>query len=287
MDRREVLRGSVTAATGALVGAIAQTAAAQSAPAAPSGTSGRLKAILDRGRLIVGIRSTTIGFGFKDAKGDLVGFDVDLAREMARGLFDDPTKIQFEVFNGGAERAPALDSGRVDMVISQFSVLEARAQVLDFSIPYCNSDLGAVVRATSPYRKYADLNGKKVSTRQAEEVRQLIVAAVPKADVQMFPAYSDAFLAFRQGRVEAFFSDGAPMRFIMREFGKEFRILNDPANLLDANQFSIGLKQGDQVFLNYVNWAVTRLRLTGRLAAIHRQWLGTEELIPAWARGPM
>jgi polar amino acid transport system substrate-binding protein len=287
MDRRELLRGSVTAATGALIGAIAQTASAQSAPAGPVATSGRLKTILDRGRLIVGIRSTTIGFGFKDAKGDLVGFDVDLAKEMARGLFDDPTKIQFEVFNGGAERAPALDSGRVDMVISQFSVLESRAQVLDFSIPYCNSDLGAVVRAASPYKKYADLNGKKVSTRQAEEVRQLIVAAVPKADVQMFPAYSDAFLAFRQGRVEAFFSDGAPMRYILREFGKEFRVLNDPTNLLDANQFSIGLKQGDQVFLNYVNWAVTRLRLTGRLAAIHRQWLGTEDLIPAWARGPI
>ena len=65
------------------------------------------------------------------------------------------------------------------------------------------------------------------------------------------------------------------------------RVINDPSNLLDANQFSIGLKQGDQVFLNYVNWAVTRLRLTGRLAAIHRQWLGTEDLMPAWARGPI
>ena len=108
--------------------------------------------IVDRGHLIVGTRSTTIGFGFKDAKGELVGFDVDLAREMARGLFDDPTKVQFEVFNGGAERAPALNSGRVDMVISQFSVLESRALVLDFSLPYCNSDLGAVVRAASPYR---------------------------------------------------------------------------------------------------------------------------------------
>jgi ABC-type amino acid transport substrate-binding protein len=73
----------------------------------------------------------------------------------------------------------------------------------------------------------------------------------------------------------------------MREYGKEFRVINDPTNLLDANQFSIGLKQGDQVFLNYVNWALTRLRVTGRLAAIHRQWLGTENLMPAWARGPI
>ncbi|MEO7200936.1 MAG: transporter substrate-binding domain-containing protein, partial [Dokdonella sp.] len=190
MERRALLASTATA--GVLAGLVTQSALAQSVSGQSPVASGRLKKILDRGHLIVGTRSTTVGFGFKDAKGDLVGFDVDLAHEMARGLFEDATKIQFEVFNSGAERAPALNVGRADMVISQFSVLDARAQVLDFSIPYCNSSLGAVVRASSPYRKYADLNNKTVTTRQDEEVRKLIVAAVPKANVTMYPSYSDA-----------------------------------------------------------------------------------------------
>src|ERR1700730_15081816 len=135
MDRRHVLTalGGVGAGT-VLAAASAQQAAAQTAP-----QSG-LKGILDRGKLIVGTRSTTIGFGFKDAKGELVGFDIDLAKAIAKGLHGDETKIEFEVFPGGAERVPALVSGRVDIVVSQFSVFESRAQVIDFSLPYCNSD---------------------------------------------------------------------------------------------------------------------------------------------------
>jgi polar amino acid transport system substrate-binding protein len=286
MDRRTMF---ATSAIGSVAAALAGSQAlAQTAPAAGAPTtSGRLKMILDRGNLIVGTRSTTIGFGFKDAKGELVGFDIDLAREMAKGLFNDPAKVQFEVFPGGAERAPALNSGRVDMVISQFSVLESRAQVLDFSLPYCNSELSAIVKTDSPFKKNADFNGKKVATRQAEEIKQMIVSAIPKAQIDMYPGFSDAFLAFRQGRADAFFTDSAPARYILREFGKQYRLVNDRENPMDTNQFSIGLKQGDQVLLNYVNWALTRMRITGRLAAIHKTWLDTQDAMPAWARGPV
>ena len=101
---------------------------------AQAGAQSGVKRILDRGKLIVGTRSTTIGFGFKDAKGELVGFDIDLAKAIAKGLLGDEKKIEFEVFPGGAERVPALTSGRVDIVISQFSVFEAGPK---FWISHC------------------------------------------------------------------------------------------------------------------------------------------------------
>ncbi|MGE0719387.1 MAG: transporter substrate-binding domain-containing protein [Alphaproteobacteria bacterium] len=279
MDRRDVL--SLGLGAGALAaGAVAATTPARAQAAGESA----LKRILDRGHLIVGTRSTTIGFGFKDAKGDLVGFDIDLAREFAKGLFKDPNKVQFEVFPGGAERVPALVSNRVDIVVSQFSVFESRAQVIEFSLPYCNSDFSAIVRANSAFKTNKDLNGKTVTTRQADELKDLILSGIPEAKINMYPNFSDAFLAFRQGRADAFFNDSAPARYIVREFAGQFRVILDKENPLDVNQYSVGIKQGDQVLLNYVNWALVRMRLEGRLQAIHRKWLESEELVPAWAR---
>lgn len=286
MDRRDV----VTALSGFGLSMGAAAALSSSAPPAmaqAAGTSSGLKAILDRGHVIVGTRSTTIGFGFKDAKGELIGFDIDLAREVAKGLFKDPNKVQFEVFPGGAERVPALVSGRVDLVISQFSVFESRAQVIEFSLPYCNSDFSAIVRANSPYKKNKDLEGKTVTTRQGEELKALINGAIPTAKVDMYPNFSDSFLAFRQGRAEAFFNDSAPARYIIREFANQFRVILDAENPLDVNQYSIGIKQGDQVLLNYINWSLVRMRLEGRLQALHTKWLESQDLLPYWARSPI
>lgn len=279
MDRRVML--TALGGFGAGAAALAATASEAVAQAAPQ--SG-LKRILDRGKLIVGTRSTTIGFGFKDGKGELVGFDIDLAKAIAKGLLNDETKIEFEVFPGGAERVPALISGRVDIVISQFSVFESRAQVIDFSLPYCNSDFSAIVKASSPYLKHKDLNGKVVTTRQGDELKALILGAIPEAKVEMYPNFSDSFTAFRQGRAEAFFNDSAPARYIVREFPGQFRVILDDENRIDVNQYSIGIKQGEQVLLNYINWALIRMRLDGRLEAIHKRWLESTDLIPGWAR---
>lgn len=284
MDRRLVLTALSGLGAGAAALASAPTAAlAQAATTAASDQLG-LKRILDRGKLIVGTRSTTIGFGFKDAKGELVGFDIDLAKAIAKGLLGDEKKIEFEIFPGGAERVPALTSGRVDIVVSQFSVFESRAQVLGFSLPYCNSDFSAIVKANSPYKKHADLNDKVVTTRQGDELKALILGAIPKAKVEMYPNFSDSFTAFRQGRAEAFFNDSAPARYIVREFPGQFRVILDPENAMDVNQYSIGIKQGEQVLLNYINWALVRMRLDGRLEAIHKTWLESAELMPGWAR---
>lgn len=243
-----------------------------------------LQKVLKRGTLIIGTRSTTPGFAFKDEKGELVGFDIDLARELAQGLFNDPGKVQFEVLPGGGDRIPALVSGRVDAVISQFSVFIERAQVVEFTLPYCNADFSAIVKAGSPYKKNADLNGKGVATRQGAELEKLILKAIPKAKIQGYQEISDAFLALRQGRSEAFFNDHAGGLFIMHTYPGQFRVILDPDNALDRNQYSIGVRQGDQVWLNYLNWALIRLKLTEKLRALHMKWLKTAELEPAWVR---
>jgi ABC-type amino acid transport substrate-binding protein len=88
-------------------------------------------------------------------------------------------------------------------------------------------------------------------------------------------------------RAEAFFNDSAPARYIVREFPGQFRVILDNENRIDVNQYSIGIKQGEQVLLNYLNWALIRMRLDGRLETIHKRWLETTDLVPGWARAPI
>jgi polar amino acid transport system substrate-binding protein len=280
-DRTNGIRGIGLAIAVGLLALVAGATVRVADAQAPEST---LQKVLKRGTVIIGTRSTTPGFAFKDEKGELVGFDIDLAREIAQGLFNDPSKVQFEVLPGGGDRIPALVSGRVDAVISQFSVFIERAQVADFTLPYCNADFSAIVKAGSPYKKNADLNGKVVATRQGAELEKLILKSIPKAKIQGYQEISDAFLALRQGRAEAAFNDHAGGLFIMHKFPGQFRVIVDPENALDRNQYSIGVRQGDQVWLNYLNWALIRMKLTGKLRELHMKWLKTSELEPAWVR---
>lgn len=123
-----------------------------------------------------------------------------------------------------------------------------------------------------------------MTTRSGAELEKLILGAIPQAKVEMYPNLSDAFLAFRQGRVEAMFNDHAGGIFLTRTYPGKYRVIVDLENPLDANQYSIGVRQDDLVWLNYLNWVLHRMALTGKLQAIHKKWLGTTDLVPGWAR---
>ena len=88
--------------------------------AMPPGST--MAAIAERGRLIVGVDQNTYLFGFRNpSSGQLEGFDIDIAREIARAIFGDPDRIQLRVVDA-SQRESALQSGEVDMVVRTYSI---------------------------------------------------------------------------------------------------------------------------------------------------------------------
>lgn len=246
-----------------------------------------LQTVIKRGRLLVGVRDTSPGFSFRDDKNELVGFEIDLARELARGLFNDPNKIEFVLLTGGADRAPAIVSGRVDAVISTMSVFLERAQVVGFSIPYSISKSVFIVRSDSPFRNNSDLDGKKITGRQGADLEKIVLTAIKNPVFQMYPSNSDAFLAMRQKRADAFFFEGGAALYLAREFGDAVREVSDGGKPIAPSYLSVATRQNDQVWINYINTALTDLKLSGKLTAIHEKWFGTTSLMPSWSRQPM
>ena len=97
-----------------------QRAAAQAAP------QSLLRTVLDRGHLIVGTGSTNAPWHFENDKGELIGMDIAMARILAKGLFDDETKVEF-VQQDPAARIPNITTGKVDIVI-QFMTMSPAAR---------------------------------------------------------------------------------------------------------------------------------------------------------------
>ena len=96
---------------------------------------GKLDSVLARGKLIVGTGSTNAPWHFQGADGKLQGFDIDIARIVAKGLFNDPSKVEFVVQSSDA-RIPNLLTDKVDMSCQFITVTASRAQQVAFTLPY-------------------------------------------------------------------------------------------------------------------------------------------------------
>src|SRR5216684_1277798 len=155
-SRRDFITKASTAVAGAgLIVAQAASAATQE-PAAAAGKS-KLDEVLARGKIIVGVTSEAPPFGFIDDKGELVGFDIDVAKLIAKATFGDETKI--ELFKQGfATRWPNAQNGTIDFGIMVTTVYADRALQVAFTRPYIDSGIVVVVKKDSPIKTIADLN---------------------------------------------------------------------------------------------------------------------------------
>ena len=181
----------------ALTAGLAASAASSPVQAQEVASGSRLRTVLDRGHLIVGTGSTNAPWHFEDQQGQLDGMDITVAKILAKGLFDDETKIEF-VRQEPAARIPNILTGKVDIVIQFMTTNAQRAQQVAFSRPYYVEGNGMVVAPDGKYKTYADLKagGKdvRVSILQNVYAEELIHSA-GRADAAGIGAGSAKWLA--------------------------------------------------------------------------------------------
>ena len=123
-----------------------------------------LRTVLDRGNLIVGTGSTNAPWHFEDEQGKLTGMDIAMARILAKGLFDDETKIEF-VLQDPAARIPNIATGKVDITIQFMTVTPGRAQQVAFTRPYYIEGIALLTKPGSPMQEFAALEGGGANTK--------------------------------------------------------------------------------------------------------------------------
>lgn len=237
----------------------------------------KLDDVLKRGYLIVGTGSTNAPWGLQGADGQLQGFDIDIAHLIAKGLFNDASKVQF-VQQSSDARIPNLLTDKVDLTCQAMTVTAQRAQQVAFTIPYYREGVALLLLANSKYQQVADMNaagsGLNVAVLQNVYAEELVHQALPKAKVSQYESVDLLYQALNSGRADAVATDQSSAKWLMVQTSGRYR---SPDYAWSPQSYSCALKRGDQDWLNFVNTALHE-SMAGvdfaDYAAAYKKWFG-------------
>ncbi len=242
----------------------------QVAGAAPQST---LQTVLQRGTLRVGDCLSFAPFGFYDKDGKPDGYDVDLAKALAKEM-----GVKLEMVNTtSANRIPNLQTNKVDVVFCNFTRNLERAKEIGFTHPYVVASEAMLVRKESGIKSAHDMAGKTIATvkgsTNGDEVRSMGI----EVKIQEYDSSQAAILAVRQGQADAMIEDNNFLAY-QAKLDPTLTVTNEALVPLEYNAF--GVKQGDQVWLNYLNEFLFEINASGENATLYQKWFGDKPRYP-------
>ncbi len=229
-----------------------------------------LDAIKKRGTIKIGVKYDAPPFGSLNPQTNAVsGFDVDIARAIAKKIFGSPDKVELVQVKSD-NRIPLVQNGDIDAFVATATITPARMKTIDFSNVYYRAGQSLLVKKNSPIKSYKDLDGKGVCSVQGSTPEQTIRRLVPKANVVVFETYPECLTALRGGRVDAVTTDNV----ILGGFEAQ-----DPSNLdlvgglFTFEPYGIGIRKGNASLVKAINDTLADLKKSGEYAKLHQQWL--------------
>lgn len=237
------------------------------------GETTALDAIKERGKLIVGVKNDTKLFGLKNtANGEIEGFDVDVAKAIAKHVFGDESKVEFKEVTSKT-RIPLLQNGEIDMIVATMTITEERKQQVDFSEVYFEAGQSLLVRTDSPITGIDSLDAStKVLAVKGSTSTKNIREKAPDATVLEFENYQDAFNALKANKGDALTTDNAIL-LGMQQQDPSFHLVG--GNFTDE-PYGIAVKKGNEALLQAVNDTLTELHSSGEYDTLYEQWFGTK-----------
>ncbi|MBZ9784603.1 transporter substrate-binding domain-containing protein [Pseudomonas sp. REP124] len=244
----------------------------------------KLDSVLARGKVIVGTGSTNAPWHFQGADGKLQGFDIDIGHMIAKGLFNDPDKVEYVVQSSDA-RIPNLLTDKVDISCQFITVTASRAQQVAFTLPYYREGVGLLLPANSKYKEIDDMKaaGDSVTVAVLQNVyaEELVHQALPKAKVDQYDSVDLMYQAVNSGRADAAATDQSSVKYLMVQNAGRYR---SPAYAWSPQTYACAVKRGDQDWLNFVNTTLHEA-MTGvefpTYAASFKKWFGVDLPTPA------
>jgi polar amino acid transport system substrate-binding protein len=172
-------------------------------------------------------------------------------------------------------RIEMLFEGRADVVISTFSITPERTQLVSFSSPYLTDGLGAMVRSSASIHKLTELATKRLFVVQGTTGEAWVRAHWPQARL-VTRITTDEATAVANGQVDAYVNDRTPLVRLASGDGR-VRVL---PGYLTQEPWGIAVMQYRSELLRQIDLALGKLESSGELAAIRREWLGSQDAEP-------
>ncbi|MBR2520233.1 MAG: amino acid ABC transporter substrate-binding protein [Selenomonadaceae bacterium] len=229
-------------------------------------------------KIVIGLDDEYAPMGFKNEKNEIVGFDVDLAKEAAKRL---GTEVEFKAIDWNSKEAE-LKSGRIDIIWNGLDITPERQENMLFSKPYMDNRQIIFVKAGNDQgiKSEADLAGKTVGTQAGSTAEAYIVKAEGLKDsFKEFKTYGDyvsAFMDLENGRIDALVCDEIVGRYALSKQEGKFDALD--VTVGPVSQFGIAFRKDDTELCGKVQKVFDEMVKDGTAAKISEQWFKADLL---------
>lgn len=223
-----------------------------------------------KGVLVLGTDPTFAPFEFKGSDGQIQGFDIDIARAVARDL---GVRLEIRPVGFGALMPQAVTSGRVDVAMSGITITPERAAVVTFSQPYYRSAQVFIVRSGNPgkFTWPADVKGKTVGV-QANTTGQYAAEQTLKpkgATIKVYDDFAAGLADVRSGRIAALIGDAPTVNDLKKRLPGQF---DQAGAVLVAEDYGMVFKKGSDLAAA-ANRTLARLKRSGEYQKLLNKWI--------------
>jgi polar amino acid transport system substrate-binding protein len=225
--------------------------------------------IKESGKLVVGVDQTTFLFGFRNpTTGNLEGFDIDIANQVAAALFGSAEgHIQFKAIPS-SQRENVLKAHQVDIVVRTYSITCSRLKDINFSSVYYQAGQRILVDKASTVTKLADLGNKKVCATKTSTSLTKIATDPSKPVPVSVDNWSDCLVMLQQGQVEAVSTDDV----ILAGMAAQDPTLKIVGDRFTEENYGIGIPKDNDDMVRFVNAVLEDVR-AGPWKTSYNHWL--------------
>ena len=225
-----------------------------------------------QGYVVMGLDDTFAPMGFRDENGELVGFDVDLAKEVfKRAGFE----VKFQPIDWSMKETE-LNSGNIDVIWNGYSINDERKGKVQFTQAYLEKKQIIMILSDSDINSKADLEGKKVavqngsSTLEAINKEPEVVETFAGGEPVLFDTNHEAIMDLEAGRSDAVVSDEVLARYYIKQKNSEdYKILEED---FGEEEYGIGIRKEDKKLLEMLNKVLDEMKKDGSYEKIYEKW---------------
>lgn len=223
--------------------------------------------------IVVGLDDNFPPMGFKDEKNELVGFDIDLAKEAGKRL---GAEVTFKPIDWSAKEAE-LSGKRVDVLWNGLTITEERKANILFTTPYLENRQIVIVLDKAEIKAKADLAGKVVGVQDGSSAVDAVTkdeaTAKSLKELKKFGDNVTALMDLSAGRLDALVVDEVVGRYYTAKKPGEYRVLEENFGTED---YGVGMRKDDTELLAKIQKAMDDMKADGTAATISTKWFGKD-----------
>ncbi|MBF7128083.1 cysteine ABC transporter substrate-binding protein [Pediococcus pentosaceus] len=219
---------------------------------APTNQGRTIKQIKKSGKIKIAVFGDLKPYGWVDKNGKRQGYDIELAKKIAKDL---GVKVKYVQVNANA-RVDALNSGKVDLALANFTVTPERKEVISFAKPYMKVSIGVASKKTNLITKVNQLKGKNLIVNKGTTAETYFTKEYTSAKLLKFDSKTQQFAALKDGRADAITDDNSYL-FAWVKDHPDYKV--GIKQLGEQSYISPGVQKGNKSVLKWTNKEIKKL----------------------------